>query len=397
MRYFPVFLSLERRLVVVSGAGETAASKLRLLLKTPASVAVFGVDPDPQVADWARSGRIRLSARRVEATDIRDAALLYCANDERREDERARSLGRQAGVPVNVVDNLAASDFITPAIVDRDPVTVAIGTEGTSPTLARRVKSLVEELLPSGLGAFAAACFDFRQEVVDRLSSSQRRAFWKGVFRREGPGFAYSRQAASALEAALQDFIDRANGAAPSGSLHFVGTGPGKPELMSLLARQCLEHADTVIHDNRIPEPILELARREAFQAPAANAVDDVTAPPAKGIAFAIERAVRGENVVWLTRGDPLICGNIASELQAAQAAGVSCLVVPGIPTHASREMLQQVMAEPRHGLRREHAQGAPGPLADDILGKRSGRDNTSLLAACRAGQSAGCRSPGVQ
>ncbi len=397
MRYFPVFLSLDQRVVVVSGAGEIAVSKLRLLLKTRARITVFGVDPDPQVADWASSGRLQHSPRRVDATDVRDAALLYCANDDRWEDERARSMGRLAGVPVNVVDNLAASDFITPAIVDRDPVTVAIGTEGTSPTLARRVKSLVEELLPAGLGAVATACLAFREQVVERLSSSQRRAFWSQLFRRADPGSVSRLEVKSTLEAELQDFIDKENRAAPSGSISFVGSGPGNPGSMSLLARQRLEHANTVIHDSRVPAPILELARREAFLAPAANAFGGVSAPPARGIAYAIDRAVSGENVVWLTRGDPLLCGNIAAELQAARAAGVTCQVVPGIPLQESMAKLRSDRTEPRRDWRHEMAQGAPRALADDILAEAPGHDSIPLRVACRAGQAASCGSPGVQ
>ena len=343
MRHFPVFLSLDRRSVVVSGATEVAVGKLRLLLKTGAEISVFGENPVSQVVAWKEEGHIRHLARRLEADDVEGAALLYCANDDPVEDERARCIGRQAGTPVNVVDNLEASDFITPAIVDRDPVTVAIGTEGTSPTLARKIKSSVEELLPASLGAVATACAAFRERVADRLPATHRRAFWRRAFESASFASVSHLQDTAALEAELSAHVDRIAGQKRCrGSIQFVGTGPGRPEQMTLEARLLLEHADIVVHDSRIPGSILELARREAFVAPAANVRTGASAPPAKGIAFALDKAIGGEAVVWLTPGDPILCGNIEAELQSVRAAGVSCRIVHGLPLRAPPKGMRQ-------------------------------------------------------
>ena len=93
-----------------------------------------------------------LVERPIEPADAAGAALLYGANGEPEEDARAAAIGRAAGALVNIVDDLDGSDFITPAIVDRDPVTVAIGTEGAAPVLARKIKAEVEAMLPATLG-----------------------------------------------------------------------------------------------------------------------------------------------------------------------------------------------------------------------------------------------------
>ena len=76
-------------------------------------------------------------SRKLETGDALCAALFYDANEDAQEDRRVAKLAHQAGALVNIVDNLQDSQFITPAIVDRDPVTVAIGTEGAAPVLAR--------------------------------------------------------------------------------------------------------------------------------------------------------------------------------------------------------------------------------------------------------------------
>ena len=69
---------------------------------------------------------------RLKRGDLTDEVLFYAADEDDAEDARTSAIARDAGVLVNIVDNLEDSQFITPAIVDRDPVTVAIGTEGRS-------------------------------------------------------------------------------------------------------------------------------------------------------------------------------------------------------------------------------------------------------------------------
>ncbi|HVL19523.1 MAG TPA: NAD(P)-dependent oxidoreductase, partial [Amaricoccus sp.] len=117
MRHYPVYVDLRDRTVVVSGAGDVAVAKLRLLMKTEARIEVYGSGPVPQILGWAREGRIMLVERAIEPADAVGAALLYGANGGPEEDARAAAIGRAAGALVNIVDDLDGSDFITPAIV----------------------------------------------------------------------------------------------------------------------------------------------------------------------------------------------------------------------------------------------------------------------------------------
>ena len=155
MQHFPVFVDLRGQRVVIAGTGETALAKLRLVLRTEACITVFGADPHPLIAALADEGRLRLVERLIEPGDADGARLFYAASGDPREDARAAGIGREAGALVNIVDNLPASQFITPALVDRDPVTIAIGTEGTAPVLARRIKADLEERLTGDLGTLA--------------------------------------------------------------------------------------------------------------------------------------------------------------------------------------------------------------------------------------------------
>jgi uroporphyrin-III C-methyltransferase/precorrin-2 dehydrogenase/sirohydrochlorin ferrochelatase len=326
MRHFPVFLDLRGRRVVVSGAGETAVAKLRLLLKTEARIAVFGADPAPEVRAWAAEGRLALVERPVAHGDAVGASLLYGANGDPAEDARAAAIGRTAGALVNIVDDLS-SDFITPAIVDRDPVTVAIGTEGAAPVLARKIKAEIEAMLPARLGALTRIGQAFRARV-EALDGKARRAFWTRFYFERGP------RALETGEAAAQEALERllAEGAeAREGFVHFVGAGPGDPELLTLKARRLLHEADVVIHDRLVPQAILELARREATILSVGKRAygpswrqDDINA-------LIVASARKGETVVRLKGGDPAVFGRLDEEVAAVEAAGLGYAIVPGV------------------------------------------------------------------
>ncbi|MEO0389145.1 MAG: uroporphyrinogen-III C-methyltransferase, partial [Pseudomonadota bacterium] len=144
---------------------------------------------------------------------------------------------RAAGVLVNTVDTLEACDFITPAMVDRTPVTVAIGTEGAAPVLARRIKAQVEENLTPDLGLLARAGQAFRKDAMRLPFGQPRRAFWSEYYDTTGPK-ALAGGGPDALPGALASLLQRHLAARPSeGHVDFVGAGPGDPELLTRSGR----------------------------------------------------------------------------------------------------------------------------------------------------------------
>lgn len=264
MRHFPIFLDLTGRRVLFSGSGDIAEPKIRLILKTRATVEVYGEHPNERIRGWAEDGRVALFERPLLETDIGDAALLYCASGSETADRVAAELGKAHRVPVNIVDNLDDSQFITPAIVDRDPVTVAIGTEGAAPVLARRIKSDLETRLPAATGALAEVAASFRKRASMIGSPRRRREFWARFFDRDGPK-AWSEGGRSAARRRLGSLlVETLAAGSPRGSVHFIDAGPGDPDFLSVRAKRILEEADRIIHDPGTAGSILELGRREA-------------------------------------------------------------------------------------------------------------------------------------
>ncbi|MGZ9810354.1 siroheme synthase [Pseudoroseicyclus sp. H15] len=325
MQHFPIFLDLDARRVLVAGGGETALAKLRLILKTTAQVEVFAEEAKPELHRLARAGKLTLHTRRMTAEDAQGAALIYAAEDDAARDGETARLGRAASVLVNVVDDLHGSDFITPAMVDRDPVTIAIGTEGAAPVLARMIKEDLEARLPSELGLMARVGKAFRSFADQLPMGRKRRDFWAEYYQQVGPRLAEG--GAAALEGGLHALLAKHEHAAERpGHLDLAGYGPGDPELMTLAARKALDAADLVIHAPGTPDAVLELARREAIRVEAS----DIEAAAARA-----GRAVqRGRQVIWLEPGAPAAEGALARRLSAA---GWSFHLIPGIaalPAH---------------------------------------------------------------
>ena len=331
MKHFPIFIAVEGRRIVLSGGGEAALAKLRLLLKTEAKITVLAADPAPGITAWARSGRLTLELRAMAPGDAKGAALFYAANEDADEDARVAALARRDGALVNIVDNLADSEFITPAIVDRDPVTVAIGTEGAAPVLARAIKRDLEDRLPQALGTLARIGKAFRARADALPFGAARREFWSDYYFSAGPR-AMATGGAPALPAALDALMSQhLNTASRAGRVEFVGAGPGDPDLLTLKARRALDEADVVIHDRLVTPEILELVRREAVLLDAGK--EGFGASMAQGDinALMILHALGGAHVVRLKSGDPTVFGRLDEEIEACDAAELDWSVVPGI------------------------------------------------------------------
>jgi uroporphyrin-III C-methyltransferase/precorrin-2 dehydrogenase/sirohydrochlorin ferrochelatase len=345
MRHFPIFLELTAKRVVVAGAGECAVAKLRLVLKTDADIFVYGTSPALQITQWAAEQKITFIQREIRSDDAISATLLYAANEDRTKDAMAADYGRAAGAMVNIVDNLNDSTFITPAIVDRSPITIAIGTEGAAPVLARKIKQQLEEMLPASLGTLARIGQGFRDRASVLPMGRKRRAFWSAFYFDKGPKALAlgGKHAASRL---LNTLLETAqNTPEAAGRVYFMGTGNGDPELLTLKARNILHEADVIVHDASVPLNILELVRREAILYPLGRATDYNSTNT-----FVSDHAENGAQIVRIINGDLSHSKVMISEIANLMNNQVPYDVLKGIPIdpprHAfDRQVLPQYTA----------------------------------------------------
>jgi len=330
MDHFPIFLATTGRRIVLSGGGDAALAKLRLLMKTTAQISVFADAPAAEISQWAAAGKLTLIPRALTAGDISGAALFYAANEDDSEDKRTAAIAQAEGALVNIVDNLADSAFITPAIVDRDPVTIAIGTEGAAPVLARAIKADLEERLPQSLGTLARIGKAFRAASYALPFGRARRDFWREYYFNTGPKA--MNESEERVQPALEDLLDtHLNKTARAGHVAFVGGGPGDPELLTLKARRALDEADVVIYDRLISPEILELARREAVMIDVGKEGFGPSTSQETINDLLVEHALSGAQVVRLKSGDATVFGRLDEEIDAVDAHQIGWHIVPGI------------------------------------------------------------------
>ncbi len=259
MRYFPLFYDLNNARVVVIGGGEEALRKVRLLLKTTARIDVIA---EALHAELAATARVQWKAKTYHVGHLQGAALVVCADVNFNAVVSADA--KALGIPVNAVDDAALSTFIVPAIVDRDPVVVAIGTEGAAPVLAQNIRAKVDALLPQNLGSIALRAAALRDLVAEKLAHGRpRRAFWAEFFFGSVAEAEKSNDKV-AYELALGDALFNHSQAKQQRVSTILV--PAELDLLTLRDHRALMEADYLVHTANVPAAVLDMARRDAVR-----------------------------------------------------------------------------------------------------------------------------------
>lgn len=255
MEQLPIFLNLSGRTVVLVGEGEAADAKARLIVRAGGRI----------VPEWEEG-----------------AAIAFVALDD---DEQARAAARALrarGLLVNVVDRPDLCDFTTPAIVDRAPVTIAIGTGGASAGLAKAVRQRIEALLPARLGALASALHAARDAMKARwpAAADRRRAIDAALW----SGGALDPLAPDAADG-VESWLASAGSIQPS-RVETITLASADPDDLTLRAARLLGEADHIFHAASVPAAILDRARADA----ARHIADAPPGDPPPGLSLWLSR-----------------------------------------------------------------------------------------------------------
>ena len=310
MRHFPIFLDLQGRTVLVLGSGEVAARK----------------------ADALRRAGARVMLHPSFRPDRLDGCCLAVGADAPLPDLEALSAEAQRrAIPVNVVDRPELCSFITPAVVDRAPLTIAVGSDGTAPVLARLVRARIEALIPPTFGRLAALADRFKAEIRRRLPDmAQRRRVLERVFTGHVADLAMAGHDEAAARAFARE-IAAGEAATPTGIVYLVGAGPGAADLLTLRAQRLLGEADVIVHDRLVTPDVLDMARRDAERIYVGKARAAHCLPQAGINALLVQLGQQGRKVVRLKGGDPFVFGRGGEEAEALAQAGIAFEVVPGV------------------------------------------------------------------
>jgi uroporphyrin-III C-methyltransferase/precorrin-2 dehydrogenase/sirohydrochlorin ferrochelatase len=383
MESLPLFLKLRDTPVVLVGGGQVATRKARLLQAAGACITVVAPQACSELlvllglqgAEEAGGEQPRHHWRAFGYEGVQHLAgarLVVVATPNRTLNAVVSADASAAGILVNVVDSPELCTFIFPAIVDRSPLVIAIGSNGASPVLARQLRRRIEAMVPAAYGRLATFARALRATVARALPDVEhRRRFWEQII--EGPIATQvlngrEEEAKSRLEALLAQ-QQRNPKSLNQGEVYLIGAGPGDPDLMTFKALRLLQSADVVLYDRLVSPAITDLARRDAERIYVGKQRSDHSVPQAEINQRLLDLAREGHRVARLKGGDPFIFGRGGEEIELLARHHIPFQVVPGITAASGAASYAGIPL-----THREHAQSVrfvAGYLKDDRLEHR--------------------------
>lgn len=369
MPYFPMFVDLKDKPVLIVGGGAVALRKLQKLAPYGARPTVVAPRVLPELA--ALPG-VKLRRREFRPTDLRPRpALVIAATDDKAVNQSVSALCQKRHIPVNVADDPALCSFQFPALLQQGEFSAGISTGGASPTAAAYFKEQLREQLPENLGGLLNFLGSLRPALKASIPEQDRRA---AAFRRLF-------EACMAKGAPLtEEETKQAVAAQAMGRVALVGAGCGKADLITLRGLRLLRQCQAVVYDDLIDPALLDAVPESAKRLYMGKRSGAHAASQSEINQKLIELARSGLRVVRLKGGDPYLFGRGGEEMLALKAAGIPCQEVPGIPSaigipaEAGIPVTHRGMSRGVHivtGHTADTPDGLPGDF--DVLAKLSG------------------------
>ncbi len=316
------------------GGDEAVWRKGERLLAAGARLELVFEQAQPAIHAWLAQGRARKIGKRFSGELLTGQCLVLVSGTDDEQLARIKRAADRHGVALNVVDRPEWCSVTMPAVVDRDPVTIAIGTGGRAPELARMIRSRLESLLPASIGPLADLADSLRDRIRQRFPElASRRRFLNWLLTGPPASAIEQQRPEMARKLAVQRLDSNATVDAdkqPS-SVALVGAGPGDPELLTVKALRLIQEAEVIVHDGLVDARVLAHARRDAELIDVTKRRGYCRASQEQIQNLLVEHALAGARVVRLKGGDPMVFGRGGEELQHLRAHGIDYQVVPGI------------------------------------------------------------------
>ena len=330
--YLPIFYQIKQRSCLVVGGGAVAARKVSLLRKAGADVLVVSPQLCDELEHLKSSGKIRHLQREYQSKDLEDCVLVIAATDQPGINERISAEASSQKLPVNVVDNPGLCSFIMPSIIDRSPVQIAVSTGGSSPVLARLIRTRLEGLIPAAFGKLGALVEGFRDQVKAAFPNvEQRRNFWETILEGTVAELVFAGHDQEAHNLLQNAIVERSASPKIIGEVFLVGAGPGDPDLLTFRALRLMQKADVVVYDRLVSPAIMELVRRDAEIVYVGKERAKHTMKQENINQLLVRLAKQGKRVLRLKGGDPFIFGRGGEEIETLAEENVPFQIIPGI------------------------------------------------------------------
>jgi precorrin-2 dehydrogenase / sirohydrochlorin ferrochelatase len=180
--YYPIYLDIENRNVIIIGGGNVCARKAETMMKYGARVTVVSPEFTGEIEGWAREGCLALKRKTYDASDLEDANIVIASTDDQRVNEQIAADCRARRIPVNVVDVTPLCEFIVPAIIESGSIQIAVSTGGKSPALARTLKEDLQRTIGPEYAEVNDVLGTLRDEAKRVLPTDvDRKRFFDGI------------------------------------------------------------------------------------------------------------------------------------------------------------------------------------------------------------------------
>lgn len=330
MEFLPICLRLTGCEVLLVGGGEVAARKARLLTGAGAAVQVVAPNILEELQSLLAAHGGSWLQENYRKEHLPGKQLVVAATPDAQVNEQIYRDAVALSILVNVVDSPDLCTFIFPAIVDREPLTIAISSSGRSPVLTRILRRRIEALVPADYGRLALFAGRFRQEVKERIPQvSARRHFWEQALEGTVAEHVLAGRDEEAAQQLLRQLGEDGDGC--TGEVYLVGAGPGDPDLLTFKAARLLQQADVVLYDRLVSPAIVDMARRDAQRIYVGKQRFEHSVPQPEINQLLVDLARQGKRVARLKGGDPFVFGRGGEEIELLAKHHIPFQVVPGI------------------------------------------------------------------
>ncbi|TWX46377.1 siroheme synthase [Colwellia hornerae] len=319
MKYFPIFLDGKNISAMIIGGGDVAARKIELLLKSTTNITVMAESLSDSVQRLIDAHDLTWLAHNYQHDHLTGINLVIAATDDEEVNKAVAAESQPLNILTNVVDQPELCTYITPAIIDRSPMIIAMSSCGSAPILLRMLREQIEKTLPNGYGKLAEFSFKFRDHVKAKVQGLRnRRTFWERALRGtigaailDGEHFKAEQQLITSLKNKVSP---------PQGEIVFVHTKTGNPDKLTLQIHREMQFADAVFYDDDVNIDFIEYIRRDADKYP-----QSISSTIQVNFQHALDLSEKGQKVIYLLAGFTELPTNSALSLSTIRKTQLTC------------------------------------------------------------------------
>lgn len=284
MQYLPIFMDIKNKPILVVGGGEVASRKVDLLLSAQASVTVISPVFNTTLQRYGADNKVTLIHDYYDAKYLTNYVMTWVTTDNLTVNKQVWADCDSRNILVNVADQQDLCQFITPSIIDRSPLQIAISSGGNSPVLIRYIREKLEAVLPASLGTLGDFSGTQRDVVQTKFTTlTERRRFWERFFSSDALDVADDPiQLEASFTRQLNTPLDSA-----AGDIYLISPVE-EADLLTLRSLRFMQQSDVIIYADDVSMDLIELCRRDAERLPLAKALH---------VEHARERKIQGERV----------------------------------------------------------------------------------------------------